>query len=240
MNTQAALRLTRRIARQALDGIFPPRCAGCRASGHILCAACAARVEPITPPFCQLCGMPLLVPGLCQGCKFRPPALSGLRVMAQYQEPLRTCIHALKYDGNTRLAEPLGLLLAQGYRNYGLQADAIIAVPLHHERERQRGYNHARLLAEVCAANIGITLYNDLLIRHRATSAQVGLQTRERYQNVAGAFMCTPASATGALCGRNMLIIDDVCTTGATLEACAEPLFAAGAATVWGLVLARP
>ncbi|MDQ2717663.1 MAG: ComF family protein, partial [Chloroflexota bacterium] len=134
----------------------------------------------------------------------------------------------------------LGLLLARGYRHYGLRADAIIAVPLHHERERQRGYNHARLLAEICAVNVDIPLYDDLLIRQRATSAQVGLQPRERYQNVAGAFMCNPASTTGTLFGRNKLIIDDVCTTGATLEACAEPLFAAGVATVWGLVLARP
>jgi len=157
-----------------------------------------------------------------------------------YQEPFRSYIHALKYAGNTRLAEPLGHLLAQAYISYGMQADVIIPVPLHNERQQQRGYNHAYLLAEICAAQIGIPLRDDMLIRHRATLAQVDLKAGERQQNVVGAFACTPPFATGALFGRRILLIDDVSTTGATLEACAAPLFSAGASAVWGLVLARP
>jgi ComF family protein len=157
-----------------------------------------------------------------------------------YQGPLQSCIHALKYDGNTRLAEPLGQLLAEGYINYDMHADVVIPVPLHRERQQQRGYNHAHLLAQVCSARIGVPLRNDVLIRHRATPAQVGLNPNERRENVAGAFLCTAAFATRALHGRTVLMIDDVYTTGATLEACATPLFAAGAAAVCGLVLARP
>ena len=111
---------------------------------------------------------------------------------------------------------------------------------LHSERQQQRGYNHAYLLAEVFAAQVGIPLRDDVLVRHRATLAQVGLKSGERQQNVAGAFACTPLFATGALFGRRILLIDDVSTTGATLEACAAPLFSAGASAVWGLVLARP
>ena len=130
--------------------------------------------------------------------------------------------------------------MAQAYRYYGLQADAIIPVPLHSERQKQRGYNHAYLLAEVCAAQVKVSLYEDMVVRYRATPAQVGLRASERLQNVAGAFRCSPAFATGALYGRKILIVDDVYTTGATLEACAEPLFAAGVREVWGLVLARP
>ncbi len=102
----------------------------------------------------------------------------------------------MKYDGNIRLAVPLGLLLAQAFRRYGLQADLLIPVPLHSERQQQRGFNHASLLAEVCSS-----------------------------------------SAKSVLSGRRILIIDDVSTTSATLEACATPLFEAGAKEIWGLVL---
>jgi len=157
-----------------------------------------------------------------------------------YQGPLQSSIHALKYNGNTCVAEPLGQLLAQSYINSDMHADVVIPVPLHSERQQQRGYNHAYLLAQYCSARIGVPLCNDVLIRHRATPAQVGLQLDERRENVAGAFLCTAAFATHALHARTLLLIDDVYTTGATLEACAAPLFAAGATAVWGLVLARP
>jgi len=116
----------------------------------------------------------------------------------------------------------------------------LIPVPLHSERQQQRGFNHASLLAEVCSANLGVPMNDSILVRHRATVAQVDLHPRERYQNVAGAFACTPGSVSDELYGRRIVIIDDVSTTSATLEACAAPLFAAGAKEIWGLVLARP
>lgn len=160
--------------------------------------------------------------------------------MSIYQEPLRSCIHALKYEGNTRLAQPLGQMLAYTFRHYNLAADVIIPVPLHVERQKARGYNHADLLARNLAHHTSLAVRNDILIRHRATPAQVGLTARERNRNVVGAFTCSSQFATGILSGRTIGIIDDVTTTGATLAACAAPLFAAGASTVWGLVLARP
>jgi ComF family protein len=160
--------------------------------------------------------------------------------VSAYQEPLRSYIHALKYDGNTRLAQPLGMLLVQAYSTLGISADGIVPVPLHSERQRQRGYNHAALLAQVCATHTGLPLFENMLIRHRATLAQVGLKPRERQQNVQGAFSCSSELTGGQLRGRAILLIDDVCTTHSTLEACAAPLFAAGAEIVYGLVLARP
>ena len=237
MNKDSILREFQRVTQQGLDILFPPQCAGCKRGGTILCSSCMAHFVPAMAALCQRCGSPLSTMGMCQ---YHPLGLSGLRAVSSYQEPLRSCIHALKYDGNTRLAEPLGRLLAQAYRYYGLQADAIIPVPLHSERQKQRGYNHAYLLAEVCAAQVNVSLYEDMVVRYRATPAQVGLTASERLQNVAGAFRCSPAFATGALYGRKILIVDDVYTTGATLEACAGPLFAAGVREVWGLVLARP
>ncbi len=225
---------------QCLDVLFPVHCVGCQRSGHVLCPACIAQIQPLPSPFCQLCGTPLSTYGACKNCQYRSLKLNGQRAVSLYQEPLRGCIHGLKYDGNTRLAEPLGLLLAQAYIRYGLRADMLIPVPLHIERQQQRGYNHAFLLAEGCSTKLGVPVNNDILVRHRATVAQVDLHPRERYQNVAGAFACAFASASREINGRSIVIIDDVSTTGATLEACAVPLFAAGAKEVWGLVLARP
>lgn len=138
------------------------------------------------------------------------------------------------------MAEALGTLLCHAFSAHRMQADLLIPMPLHSERIRERGYNQAQLLAEICARQLGIPMSTDVVMRHRATEAQVGLKAVERQHNVAGAFSCTPAFVTGALIGRKIVLIDDVCTTGATLEACTNPLFAAGASSVWGLVLARP
>ncbi len=224
---------------QFLDTLFPIHCAGCQRTGHVLCASCIAQIQPLPSPICDVCGTPLSTYGVCKSCQYHRPNLNGQRAVALYQEPLRGCIHALKYDGNVRLAVPLGLLLARSFRYYGMQADMLIPVPLHRERHKQRGFNHASLLAEVCAAHIGIPMNDTILVRHRATVAQVDLHPSERYQNVAGAFACS-SSAKKELHGRSILIMDDVSTTGATLEACSTPLYAAGAREVWGLVLARP
>ena len=228
------------VMQQFLDMLFPVHCAGCQRTGQILCPVCITQIQPLSSPFCQLCGTPLSPYGVCKNCQYRPTKLSGQRAVSLYQEPLRGCIHGLKYDGNTRLAEPLGLLLAQAYRRYGMQADMLIPVPLHSERQRQRGFNHASLLAEVCSAHLGVHMNDSILVRHRATVAQVDLHPRERYQNVAGAFACASVAASAVLYGRRIVIIDDISTTSATLEACATPLFAAGAKEIWGLVLARP
>ena len=228
------------LSQQFLDMLFPPRCAGCRRAGYSLCPSCIARIQPLPSPLCQHCSTPLSPNGACKTCYYHRLNLSGLRAVSAYQEPLRSSIHALKYDGNTRLAEPLGHLLAQAYVYYGMQADIIVPVPLHSERQRQRGYNHASLLAGVCSRQLGIPLQDGLLLRQRATQAQVDLHPRDRRQNVAGAFVFAPPFATDTLFKRRILIVDDVCTTGSTLEACAAPLFAAGATAVWGLVLARP
>ena len=224
---------------QLLDLLYPPRCAGCQRSGHVLCPSCLAQIPPLTS-ICQRCSAPLSPGGICSSCRSAPLKLSGLRAVSAYQEPLRSYIHALKYDGNTRLAQPLGTLLVQAYPALGIRADGLVPVPLHSERYRQRGYNHAALLARVCAAQTSLPLFENMLIRHRATLSQVGLEHWQRQQNVQGAFSCSPAYANGQLRGRAILLIDDVSTTSSTLEACAAPLFAAGVSAVYGLVLARP
>jgi len=132
------------------------------------------------------------------------------------------------------------VLLAKAYQASNIHADLIIPVPLHPERLKQRGYNQAHLLAQVCAQAVGVPLNVSILQRRKETQVQVHLHHHERHSNVAGAFCCQSPIATKSLENRRIVIIDDVSTTGATLEACAAPLFAAGASEVWGLVLARP
>ena len=195
---------------------------------------------PIPSHLCHYCNKPLLPDGKCQRCRNHKRGLTGLYGAYAYKDPLLTCIHSLKYYGNTRIALPLGVLLAKAYQTSNLHADLIIPVPLHPERLKQRGYNQAHLLAQVCAQAVGVPLNVSILQRRKETQVQVHLHRYERHANVAGAFCCQSPIATKSLENRRIVIIDDVSTTGATLEACAAPLFAAGASEVWGLVLARP
>ena len=204
-----------------LDLVFPPQCAGCHQAGNILCNQCLVSIRPhaLLPP------------------RYDVPGIHAMYAVNTFQGPLRTCIHALKYEGNTRLAEPLGTLLAQLYLSYHVGADMLIPVPLHAERYKQRGYNHAELLAHVCAEMTGVPFAPHLLVRTRATLAQVGLTAEQRQHNMVNAFS-TPT--TKAIFRRRIVIVDDVSTTGATLAACARSLLQAGALSVQALVLAYP
>jgi ComF family protein len=230
------------ITSTMLDFVFPPQCFLCKCGGHVLCTTCLAALQPPLIPRCQHCHTILTAKGTCRQCWSHPLGLGGLRTFGTYREPLRTCIHALKYEGRRQLAEPLGRLLAEAYTSYNLLADVVLPVPLHATRLQERGYNQSALLASVCAKLSGLTYHDDLLIRQRPTLPQVGLSLPERSQNVTGAFQPTRTftTATEAFAKRRILIIDDVCTTGSTIEACANALFAAGARSIWGLVLARP
>ncbi|SRR5579871_716372 len=208
-----------------LDLLFPPRCVGCGRGGHWFCPACVAATLP--------------APAWDAGLE----PLAGLWVTGLYEDPLRVAIHALKYEGKRQLAAPLGRLLAatcqqrmQGRAR--LRFDAVVPVPLHPKRQAERGYNQSALLARGLAREIGLPLREDILIRSRHTPQQVGLDNARRRANVAGAFACP--SHHPALAGAALLLVDDVCTTGATLAACAETLCIAGAREVWGLTLARP
>jgi ComF family protein len=176
----------------------------------------------------------------CVSCQSTNLHLHGLRYVNFYRGPLRNAIHALKYQGQQRLAEPLGYLLAGAFLAYGLRADALIPLPLHRKRQQQRGYNQSALLARNCASYLKMPCLETCIIRQRATRAQVGLTALERQQNVSGAFSLIPSAAEQLRAYSTIVLVDDICTTGATLAACAAPLYAAGIREVWGLVLGRP
>jgi len=241
------------IVQGLLDLLFPPRCVVCRRSGSILCRTCLASVRAPAEPLCLRCGAPLplnqshshISHALCVSCLDGrgPTALDGLRVAAVYEGTIRKAIHALKYENKRRAAQPLGALLAAAYHrsaSVGMRADLIIPVPLHADRVRERGYNQAGLLARAVAARLGLPLNDKLVIRQRATQTQVGLPWRARRANVTGAFALTDPQAAEHLAGRRILLIDDVATTGSTLDATAQALATAGPASIWGLALARP
>lgn len=218
-----------------LNALFPLRCAGCGRAGAAWCATCQASLTWLRPPLCPKCGRAQPHNQLCRTCRLRPPGLDGLRSALVFEGPLRRAIHAFKYAGQARLAEPLGQLLAAYWMEYPLPVDVIVPVPLHASRLRERGYDQAAVLAGRLASQVHMPLVEGCLQRTRATLPQMSLGAVERHANVSGAFGCVDER----LAGRRAVLVDDVCTTGATLEACGAALFQAGALAVWALTLAR-
>lgn len=244
--------MIRRGLDAALDLLFPPRCAACGASGALLCARCRAAINAPEPPLCPHCGrtMPGTMRGpptpsgspVCSACASDGllPSLDGLRAACVYEGPVRQAILALKFRRSRRVAGPLADLLAAAYVREGLQADLVVPVPLHRSRRRDRGYDQAELLARALASRLGVQLRIGLLVRARATRPQTSLTRDERRANVAGAFALASPRAARVLAARRVVLVDDVTTTGSTMDAAAAALRAANPATVWGLAVARP
>ncbi|MDI9549107.1 MAG: ComF family protein [Chloroflexota bacterium] len=228
-------------ADSALDLLFPPRCAGCDAPGQPFCDRCAQLVAPLPAQICAVCGRPhATAVALCSQCRHGRSHLRLSRAAALHAHPLREAIHALKYETRPELAGPLARYLVAVFQAPPWDAlpapiDAVVPVPLHIQRREERGYNQSELLAAGLCRATGLALEPAWLERIQATRQQVGLSAAERRQNVAGAF-----TAHSAVTGRCLLLVDDVYTTGATLEACAQAATAAGARAVYALTLAIP
>ena len=175
---------------------------------------------------------------LCDRCREAPLQLDGLLACAFHSDPLRQAIHQFKYEDLRSLAGLLGKLMAEGWMvlappNAGV--DVIVPVPLHPTRQRQRGYNQSALLARELGTYLCHPVVEDVLVRTKPTAPQVGLNAQERRANVRDAFRC---AGTG-LSGKRVLLIDDVCTTGSTLESAGIALREADTASVWAYTLAR-
>jgi ComF family protein len=232
----AGLAFLKKIGKAAADLLFPPRCMVCQRLGAWLCTACIAEIEMIYPPICHRCGLPLDAHGTERPCRI-PPPLDGLRACAFHDGPLREAIHQFKYRDLTALAGPLGRLMATAWPALDGEwvPQVVVPVPLHPRRQRQRGYNQAALLAMELSAALQIPLLEGALHRVKATAPQVDLDAKQRSINVKDAFRCQP----GRLDGRAVLLVDDVCTTGATLASACEALKEAGATSVVAYTLAR-
>jgi competence protein ComFC len=237
-SSSAKLHLLRRWIDAGIDLLFPPRCVACKSLGSWLCETCASSIQVLQPPLCVHCGIPLQDAGQCSHCRQLPQEWEGLLAYAYHDGVLREAIHQFKYEDMRCLASALADLMAQGWRRLapdGWLPQAIVPIPLHPSRQRQRGYNQAALLARELGTRLHCPVVEKALIRVRATAPQVGLGVEERRANVHRAFRCVD----DRLHGRSVLLVDDVCTTGSTLASACLALKAAGVASVLAYTLAR-
>lgn len=216
--------------------LFPARCFGCRRRGAPVCSDCERVIAWLGPDTCPRCARVSRQGRFCGRCRGEPGPLDGLRGACAFEGIVRQAVHGLKYRQGRFVAPFAAELLVRSLAARPLQADVLVPVPLAAARRRERGYNQSELIAEQLGAAIGVPVVPSALERVRATPRQVGLTGAERRLNVQGAFACPDPSIVA---GRRVVLIDDVATTGSTLEACAEPLKVAGAIRVFGLVVAH-
>lgn len=236
------------IASAALDLLYPPRCQICQSFGpEPLCPSCSGQVEFLSAPWCLRCGEPLPTSRAGDFCRRCRPSRAGgkyafdiCRSVAHYDGVMREAIHGLKYHGRLRLVAPLAQMLVDTLRaEDNLNAtsiDGIVPVPLHRRRRWDRGFNQSELIGKAVSRGLEIPLLPEALLRPHPTSDQVGLKRHQREENVHGAFAVAKPEK---ISGKTILVIDDVFTTGATLNECARVLRQAGAARIVAATLAR-
>jgi ComF family protein len=233
-----------RAARLALDIALPTLCVACRepVDGEGVCAECWAQLSFIEPPLCPRLGIPFVYdPGaelLSMEAIANPPAYQRGRAAVRYDDVARTLVHALKYQDRTDLAPAMGRWMARAGRELLEQADALIPVPLHWRRGWSRRYNQSGALARVIERQSGVKVLPEALRRVRRTEQQIGLSRSQRASNVQGAFKVA-SHRLSDIQGLRVVLIDDVLTSGATVDACARALLRAKAAQVDVLVFAR-
>lgn len=250
-DTRRSQRISARLGR-LLDCLYPPRCRFCRAatfSAHdCFCDDCRARVRVIDCPVCTVCGRPFLDTSgddhLCGPCIQHPPHFARARAWACYptdereEHPLRSVVQRFKYGRKVSLGKPLGRLMAEGCRGlFGAHAiDVIVPVPLHRKRLRWRGFNQSVVLAREVGRAWSLPVDAFTLVRSRETPPQTQLHEDERRRNMRRAFAIAPKRSVE---NKSVLLIDDVYTSGATVNECSGALVGGGAREVCVLTLAR-
>lgn len=230
------LPLLTRLKGTVLDLLFPRWCLGCGREGSLICPSCRQKLPTIEPPLCPQCGVPQPGGILCPACINHKHAIDGIRSPFRFEGIIRQAIHQLKYKNLRASAEPLAEILWSYLSDNPISGEVLVPVPLHGKRLRERGYNQSELLAREMGKINGLPVVTGCLTRSRHASPQArAASSSQRQENVAGAFSCR----NGSLKDKRVILIDDVATSGATLEACAAVLKTGGAAAVWGLTLAR-
>lgn len=238
---------SKRLWRGILHVLLPRTCYACRRDVPFgwerpLCAACEALVCTPGPLYCQRCGKPLPDGGAhcyqCRGNKARSFSCKIMRSAVLFNPPVRALVHAFKYADRAQLSGYLAQYMVRQWPRYPQlhEAQLIIPVPLHAKKLKRRGYNQSALLARALARQLHLPQAEDVLLRVRNTPSQTEFGREGRLRNMHGAFACV---RPGCVKGKIILLIDDVATTGATLEGCAEALKEAGAKKVMAYTLAR-
>lgn len=202
----------------------------------MICEKCFLDLPRIVPPVCSRCGRPESSGGLCPSCWNAPPSIDGIRSVFRFEGIVRKAIHHLKYYDLKTISKDLAKILYDYITYNKLEYEVIIPVPLHKKRLRHRGYNQSLLIARELGKLANNDVLTDVLFRVKEGVSQArttGVQ--QRVKNVKDAFSCNEHSIKNC----KVILIDDVCTSGATLESCARALKAAGAESVWGLTIAR-
>ena len=221
-----------------MDLIYPPHCAICREAGEsYLCPKCLEKITLITPPVCRKCGTPCEA-YICEQCREREYYFECARSAGIFDGVLRDAIHQLKYRNHMVLADPLGDILANCFPDTGFikTVDIIVPVPIHITRMLDRGFNQSEEIARRLAMRIGIPIEARALYKFRKTKHQVELPFDLRVSNVHGSFRVKRADG---ILGKRVLLIDDVYTTGSTLNEAARVLLDAGATAVRVYTLAK-
>lgn len=224
-----------RLLWSSLDLLFPPICGGCERLGVHWCNDCRRGTKEIQPPVCEICGQPMGISGVCGRCASTTPRFNKLRSWALYKGPVREAILHLKYRHNISLGIVLSEPLFELIENLKWDVDLVVPVPLGVARLSERGYNQAILIAKPLALRTGLRYNSKGLTRVRETRSQVGLSFDQRRTNVHKAFR----GNRDLIANHNILIVDDVATSSATMDACGAALFEAGAEKVYGVTLAR-
>lgn len=235
-------------AQTMLDFLFPAECAACHNFAGdqrivVFCQSCWNTIRLLPSNGCEQCGKPFAAAAfagfLCGDCRAFPPAYDRVLSAAMYDGVMKEAIHQFKFSRRFRLGKPLAhLLMAQldGRLDYSAY-HAILPVPLHRSRSKQRGYNQAEILAKEIATTRRLALMTQNLVRARHTAAQWQFNSkRERLKNVKGAFQLRNPEQ---ICGKRLLLIDDIFTTGSTANECAKTLKHAGAEAVVVLTVSR-
>ncbi len=199
------------------------------------CRTCQRETIVIAPPICERCGRSLRFRGICDLCTAAPPGYTALRSWAAFSGPLRNALHRLKYNRDVALGEILARPMIDCLGLTSWKVDMVVPVPVSLSRRSERGYNQAALLARPISLCFGLEYRPRALTKSRETRSQVGLSVKERQANVHGAFFAEQRIVEG----KNILVVDDVTTSGATLNACGQALRNAGAKQVYCLTLAR-
>jgi len=236
-----------------VDWLYPPRCRACAGRIHgrddeYFCPKCLAQIQLVSHPLCNLCGRPFADASgddhTCGACLQRSPHFAAARAWACYpredsaEHPLRRVVQKYKYGRKVGLGKPLGRLMARGCQQflYEIDADVVVPVPLHPKRLRWRGFNQSVLLAREIGRLYRVAMDPFLLVRERETGPQTQLPEEERRRNVRGAFGLNPQKSIE---DQTVLLVDDVYTSGATVNECSRTLKRAGAKQVYVLTLAR-